>query len=174
MNRHRPPTEHFEKMRPILKKEYPDKSPDEIDEIAAGIWHHRYTPKTIKKLKKKYEGFTELGDRLAKVAEELADGKFRSFDDADPKAAKQKEKKARNRVNDALADLTKNHYFQSTPAKEIGEILNANGFKGSVMFGIYTGRDGKIHEQCGPNTWIFMTWHKMENSGKYEIVTYVS
>lgn len=84
------------------------------------------------------------------------------------------EKKARKKANDALHALTTNKYFSGVPASDIKELLNKFGFNGAAMDGIYTGREGKLHEQVGPKTWISMTWYKMEGSGKYEIVTYLS
>jgi len=88
----------------------------------------------------------------------------------DPK----QEKSHRDKATKEIVALTTNKYFQSIPAKEIGEILTKHGFDEEAMFGIYTGRQGKIHEQVGPKTWISMTWYKMEESGKYEIVAYLS
>ena len=83
------------------------------------------------------------------------------------------ERSRRNAVNKVLADMSK-EYHVGLPVREISELLNKHGFDGSAMDGIYTGHDGKIHEKVGERSWISMTWHKMEESGRYEIVAYVS
>ena len=90
--------------------------------------------------------------------------------------AAENEKRGRHVVNLELAALmkAKGPFFDGIPVAEIREILDRYGFDGAAMEGIYTGRDGRIHEQVGPNSWIVMTWHRMETSGRYEIVVYVS
>jgi hypothetical protein len=83
------------------------------------------------------------------------------------------EKKARDLVNKELDILTKNNYFESLPMQDIANILTKYGFNPEELHGIYVGREGRTHDQVGPNTWIVVTWHKME-SGRYEVVAYVS
>ena len=83
------------------------------------------------------------------------------------------ESKQRAKTNDALFTLTSNRYFDSLPVMSIDVILEANGFEG-LEEGIYCGRDGQVHEQVGPNSWFNMTWHKMDVTGRYEVVAYVS
>lgn len=82
---------------------------------------------------------------------------------------------ARNRrlANKEIIELCRS-YQDGIPVGAIRDILTMHGFNGEAMDGIYTGYDGKIHEQVGPKTWISMTWHKLENTGKYEIVAYLS
>lgn len=85
-------------------------------------------------------------------------------------AGASEEAKARKKVNAALAAMP--NYHPWIPNGTIDKILTANGFN-EMEQGIYTGRDGRIHEKVGNNTWLSMTWHKMD-SGRYEIVAYVS
>lgn len=82
------------------------------------------------------------------------------------------EKTARKRVNNELWAVCSNRYYNSIPLTTIDEILTRNGFQ-ETEEGIYCGRDGQVHEQIGPNTWLTLTWHKME-SGRYEVNAYVS
>ena len=81
------------------------------------------------------------------------------------------ERSARMKVNDALHALP--IYSETLPLADIDAILTSNGFK-SLEEGIYCGRDGRVHEQIGERTWILFTWHKMDNSGRYEVNAYVS
>jgi hypothetical protein len=83
------------------------------------------------------------------------------------------EKKARDFVNKELEVLTYNNYFESLPIQDIANILTKYGFNTEELHGIYVGREGRVHDQVGPNTWIVITWHKME-SGRYEVGSYVS
>ena len=78
---------------------------------------------------------------------------------------------ARKRANRALAALQT--YHNDIPNADIDAILTANGFQPTAE-GIYCGRDGRINEQVGKNTWLSMSWHRMEVSGRYEIVSYLS
>jgi hypothetical protein len=88
----------------------------------------------------------------------------------DPK----QEKSLRTKANAEITKLIKNKYFTGLPIKEVQEILSKYGFDASALDGIYTGRDGKDHEQVGPKTWISMSWHRMEESGRYEFIAYLS
>ena len=83
------------------------------------------------------------------------------------------ERKAQNAANDSLADLSR-RYHDGIPVGLIADILTANGFNRELMDGIYCGREGRLHEQVGPKTWITLSWFKMERTGRYEITTYVS
>jgi hypothetical protein len=102
-------------------------------------------------------------------------GEGPAFPSEEVSAAKSRAVEARNRrqANDDLAALCRK-YHANLPIQEIKAILVKHGFNGEAMDGIYTGRDGKMHEQCGPRTWVAMTWHKLERSGLWEIVAYVS
>ena len=89
-------------------------------------------------------------------------------------------------VNDRLWQIG-NRYHESIPLHAIDEALTDNGFM-PLEHGIYTGRDGKLHESlCSlPGTafedtvddigevWLSMTWHQMEQTKRWEIVAYVS
>lgn len=80
---------------------------------------------------------------------------------------------ARKKANNDLAILSRK-YHHGMPIQEIKDILQKYGFNPEVMDGIYTGEEGKIHEQTGPRTWIAMTWHKLPRTGLWEIVAYLS
>jgi hypothetical protein len=82
------------------------------------------------------------------------------------------ERSARNKANRLLADLSRK-YHQGIPTTELTNILDQAGFDSRPLEGIYTGRDGKSHDQVGPKTWLALSWHKMD-SGNYEINAYLS
>lgn len=86
---------------------------------------------------------------------------------------RKQEARARRQANGELAALGQ-RYHASMPIQEIKEILKKYGFNPEAMDGIYTGEDGKMHEQAGPKTWIAMTWHKLPRTGTWEIVAYLS
>ena len=81
------------------------------------------------------------------------------------------EAKARKQANRKLAALPT--YHNSIPTADIDSILNECGFNG-LEEGIYCGREGRINDQVGTRTWLSMSWHKMEETGRYEITAYVS
>lgn len=83
------------------------------------------------------------------------------------------ERAARQKANNDLAILSR-RYHASIPLPEMRDILQKHGFNPEAMDGIYTGEDGKMHEQCGPRTWVSMTWHKLPRTGAWEIVAYLS
>jgi hypothetical protein len=74
-------------------------------------------------------------------------------------------------ANSELAQLP--IYHASIPISEIDAILHRHNFK-AMEEGIYCGRIGRVHEQVGIRTHLVMTWYKMEESGQYEIVAYLS
>lgn len=80
----------------------------------------------------------------------------------------------RRRANSALATLTSGRYFDCLPLHEVGTILTENGFSDDAVHGIFCGREGRFNEQVGDKTWIQFSWYKMENTGRFEIVTYLS
>ena len=80
------------------------------------------------------------------------------------------ERVARARVNRALQAL--GNYHDGLALDKIDAILTKYGFN-PMEPAIYCGRDGSAKDRVGRRTWISLTWHKME-SGKYEVVTYVS
>jgi hypothetical protein len=78
----------------------------------------------------------------------------------------------RRRANNKLTAINR-EYHDGLPLAQINAILTKHGF--SVMeASIYCGRDGHTHEQVGLQTWLSLTWHKMEETGRYEIVAYLS
>jgi len=82
-------------------------------------------------------------------------------------------KKARKRVNAALA-LMGRIYHTGLPLDAICKLLTENGFNPSELDGIYCGHDGRIGSVSVSNyTYFAMTWHRME-SGRFEVVAYVS
>ena len=78
---------------------------------------------------------------------------------------------ARARANRQLQALPNYHPF--IPCADIDTILTNHGFN-QMEAAIYCGREGTAHEQVGQRTWITMTWYRMEETGRYEIVTYLS
>jgi hypothetical protein len=82
------------------------------------------------------------------------------------------ERKARVRANNALYKLCR-EYHAGLPLGSLDSVLIQNGFTG-LEEAIYCGRDGNVHEQVGRRTWLTMTYHKMEYSGRYEIVVYLN
>jgi hypothetical protein len=83
----------------------------------------------------------------------------------------QTETTRRRKANAALAALP--NYHVQIPNGDLDGILAAHGFR-ALEEGIYCGREGRISEQVGERTWFTMTWHRMEVTGRYEIVSYLS
>ena len=81
------------------------------------------------------------------------------------------EKKARAAANKALAALP--NYHPHLPTGDLDAILTAHGFT-ALEDAIYCGREGRVTEQVGPRTYLSMSWYKMENTGRYEVVAYLS
>lgn len=81
------------------------------------------------------------------------------------------EKKGRNRVNRELHQLP--IYHDGLPIAQIDTILTSNGFEATES-AIYCGREGRANHKVGTKTYLSFTWHKMEETGRYEIVAYVS
>lgn len=84
------------------------------------------------------------------------------------------ERRARIKANKEIERFLRNRLFDSIPLKDMMEILDRHGFDSEAMEGIYTGREGRSHDKVGPNTWLTMTWYKMEVTGRWEIVAYLS
>jgi hypothetical protein len=103
------------------------------------------------------------------INDAMSQGEFGRRYDMGPKA----EAAARKKANNDLAMLSRK-YHSAMPLQEIKDILQKHGFDPRVMDGIYTGEEGKMHEQCGSKTWIAMTWHKLPKTGLWEIVVYLS
>ena len=47
----RPPKGWFDMMRPVIRKEYPGKTPKKINKIIGGIWQNYSTPSKIEIVK---------------------------------------------------------------------------------------------------------------------------
>ena len=82
------------------------------------------------------------------------------------------ERKNRKRANQEFDALGKT-YYECLPLQQIDEILMLHGFS-TLEPGIYCGRDGRVNEQVGDRTHFSLSWHKMDESGHYEIVARVS
>jgi hypothetical protein len=81
------------------------------------------------------------------------------------------ERRQRQLVNDELHAL--GNYHDGLALTEIDAILTKHGFN-EMEPAIYCGRDGRVNEQVGKRTWLSLSWHKMEVTGRYEVVAYVS
>jgi len=96
----------------------------------------------------------------------------------DAKAAQRAAKIA----NDRIYDLVNNRYFQGVPLTELFEIVEAAGFRldEQEKMCLLAGRDGKatwdLYGAPGQavNHMLVVSWHKMDQSGSYEVVAYVS
>ena len=64
-------------------------------------------------------------------------------------------------------------YHHAIPNGAIDAILESHGLR-PLEEGIYCGRDGRVIEEVGNNVWLTLNWHKMDVSGRYEIVAYLS
>ena len=91
--------------------------------------------------------------------------------------------KAARKANDAIYDFIHNKYFQSVPLDQLFTIVEEAGlsFDPEEKESILTGRTGKatlalFDPESGHEAkhMLVLNWHKMENTGRYEIVAYVS
>lgn len=89
---------------------------------------------------------------------------------------------AAKRANDQIYDLINNKYFQAIPNDQLFQIVKSVGFRfdpEEEEF-ILVGRDGnatwQLHDASGrPVNHLFvLQWHKMDRTGRYEVVAYVS
>jgi hypothetical protein len=90
--------------------------------------------------------------------------------------------KAAKQANDQIYDLIHNKYFRSIPNDELFSIIKKAGFRfdpEEEEF-ILVGRDGKatwqLYDEEGHevNHMLVLNWHKLDTTGRYEIVAYVS
>ena len=98
-------------------------------------------------------------------------------------ATKLRSASARAKIaNDQIYDLLHNKYFQSIPNDELFAIVKRAGFRfdpEEEEF-ILVGRDGKatwqLYDETGRdvNHMLVLNWHKLDRTGKYEVVAYVS
>jgi hypothetical protein len=85
-------------------------------------------------------------------------------------------------ANDRLYDLTNNRYFSSIPLSEIFDVVEQAGFRldPEEKECFLVGRDGAatwdLYGQPGEalDHMLVLTWHKMDGTGRYEVVVYVS
>lgn len=77
--------------------------------------------------------------------------------------------KEKTAINKALGKLC-SKYFPSIPLEEIQSIFSPFDLK--IEEGIYCGREGESLEPIGRETFMRLTWYKLE-SGNFEIVAYV-
>lgn len=84
----------------------------------------------------------------------------------------QTERRNRQFVNKELTNLCAK-YHDGLPIQQIDDILDAYDFTETEP-AIYCGRDGRTTAKVGQNTWLALSWHKMEVTGRYEVVAYVS
>jgi hypothetical protein len=82
------------------------------------------------------------------------------------------EAKMRVKANRLLADWVR-PYHSALPIDLIDAALVEAGFS-PMEDAIYCGREGRVHEQVGPKTWLAMSWYRMEETNRYEITAYVS
>jgi hypothetical protein len=80
------------------------------------------------------------------------------------------ERKARSRANGELAELGRT-YHVGLALDKVDEILVRNGFD---ELDVLVSGERRLHEQVGPHTWLSVAWHRMEVTGRYEIVAYLS
>jgi hypothetical protein len=89
---------------------------------------------------------------------------------------------AAKKANDQIYDLITNKYFQGIPVNELFAIVKRAGFRFDPEEEEFflVGRDGKatwqLHDDSGRavNHMLVLTWHKMDTTGRYEVVSYVS
>lgn len=86
------------------------------------------------------------------------------------------------KANDQIYDLVNNKYFQSIPVDRLFEIVRSVGlrFDPEEEEFMLLGRDGRatwqLHDDAGRavNHMLVLQWHKMDSTGRYEVVAYVS
>ena len=94
---------------------------------------------------------------------------------------------AARRANDQIHDLVNNKYFKEIPLDELFQIVERAGFHldPDEKACILTGRDGKatwdLYGAAGIATpggearhMLVLNWHRMDVTGRYEVVAYVS
>lgn len=89
---------------------------------------------------------------------------------------------AAKKANDQIYDLIHGKYFQAIPVDQLFKIVKDAGFRFDPLEEEFflVGRDGKatwqLHDASGRevNHMLVLQWHKMERSGRYEVISYVS
>jgi len=106
----------------------------------------------------------------------------REIDEALSKPSGRQISQAAKRANDKIYDLVNNKYFQSIPNDQLFQIVKDAGlrFDPADEEFILVGRDGQatwqLHDAGGRpvNHMLVLQWHKMDRTGRYEVVAYVS
>ncbi len=90
----------------------------------------------------------------------------------------------RNRMNKEIHNLVANTYFEAIPLDEIFSAIAENEAQvvdeaGESWSGFLCGADGTCNIEIKMNDgsksmYLRLSWHKMEGSGRYEVVAYVS
>ncbi len=134
-------------------------------ERASRVIEHRPIPDSVRENVRRVQ---------AKQAEKKAKAAARAADRV-PASAHRK-------ANDRLYDLTTNQYFKDIPLDKIFDIVEKAGFafdpEEKACF--LTGRTGQgkwaLYSPSGKavDHLLVVQWHKMENTGRYELVSYVS
>jgi DNA-binding ferritin-like protein len=119
------------------------------------------------------QGVADKHEEFLYLLQQRQGGRMASYQYKRTAGSTSEERSRRNKVNDALTKMSK-VYHRHLPIQEIRDLLEANGFDTSELEGIYTGRDGKSHDKVGEHTYLSLSWHKMEESGNWEITAYVS
>lgn len=86
------------------------------------------------------------------------------------------------RANDQIYDLVNNKYFQSIPNDQLFKIVKDAGFRFDPEEEEFflVGRDGNaswhLRDVSGRpvNHMLVLQWHKMDRTGRYEVVAYIS
>jgi hypothetical protein len=106
----------------------------------------------------------------------------REIDEALRKPSGKQLAQAAKKANDQIYDLVNNKYLQVIPNDRLFEIVKSAGFRfdpEEEEF-ILVGRDGKatwqLHDATDRpvNHMLVLQWHKMDKTGRYEVVSYVS
>lgn len=86
-----------------------------------------------------------------------------------------------NRANRILDALTRNKYHSAIPLDRIFDAVESNGLTidSEERACLLCGRDGRatwdlFWEGKPANRTLVVTWHKMDVTGRYEVVSYVS
>jgi hypothetical protein len=91
----------------------------------------------------------------------------------------------RKPLSNALYAVLKPTYFDGIPMQQIMDSFKTVGVSviqedGTEWSGMFTGREGRANIELAfngkvvENAALALTWHKMEKSGKFEVVGYIS
>lgn len=77
------------------------------------------------------------------------------------------------RLNVELAKIGKEHY-DHLPIVRISNLVEEWGFSADELEGIYCGHEGRVHQSIGDGKFIVITWARVGDRNRFEIVSYVS